>query len=119
MGFSDKPEEIWLKPGWAFRQILEDILALCPEDAEMRKAFEQAELFSDLAVGDLPSELAERIITALGEATTGILAGMVESGITSKLYGDARKQAQYKEALRELLEIIPPRGNAKALERGI
>lgn len=116
VGFSDKPEEIWLKAGWAFRQILEDTLARCSEDIEMREAFEQAEWYNGLAVQDLPGDLAERVISALREVITGILAGTVESGITSKPYGDARTQAQYKEALQELLEIIPARGNAEALE---
>ena len=119
VGFSEKPEEIWLKAGWAFRQILEDTLARCPEDAEMREAFEQAEWYSGLAVQNLPNELAERVISALREAITGILAGTVESGITSKPYGDAQTLAQYKEALRELLEIIPVEGNVIALQQGI
>jgi hypothetical protein len=107
IGFSERPEQIWLKAGWAFRQILEDVSAQYPGDTQMRETFDQAEWNSGLAVNQLSKELAERVVIALKEATTGILAGTIESGIISKPYGDAQCQAQYKEALRELLKIIP------------
>ncbi len=111
--FSDKSDDTWLKAGWPFRQVLDDTLARNTEVAEMSEAFERAEWYSGLAVGSLPSELAERIITALRKAVIGILSGTTESGLLSKSYGDARSQAQYKEALLELLEIIPTSGQVR------
>lgn len=118
LGFSDRPEQIWLKAGWAFRQVLEDTLVRCPDDTEMREAFERAEWFSDLDVQSLPAELAERVVTALRETIVGILSGTIETGLVTKPYGDTTSQTQYKEALRELLEIIPTKFTFEVLEQG-
>jgi hypothetical protein len=97
IGFSERPEQIWLKARWAFRQILEDVSAQYPGDTQMRETFDQAEWNSGLAVNQLSKELAERVVIALREATTGILAGTIESGIISKPYGDAQCKPNIKK----------------------
>jgi len=107
ISFSKKPEEIWGVAGWAFRQILEDVLAHFPQDSEMRASFEFPLESSGLGLYELPPELASRITKAIQHVASGILDGTIRSGIVDKPYGTAETIEQYKSALRRLLKAIP------------
>jgi hypothetical protein len=110
IGFSDKPDEIWCVAGWAFRQVLHDVISQYPEDSEMADEFAVAETYSGLSVDLLKPELAAKVTNAIRQVTTGILCGAIRSGIYDQSYGDARTVEQYREGLRRLLEAIPPEG---------
>jgi hypothetical protein len=107
ISFSDKPEEVWGVAGWAFRQILEDVLARFPNDSEMRASFEFPLESSGLCVELLPPELAGRVTNAIRQVAEGILDGTIRSGIADKPYGAADTVGQYHEGLRTLLKAIP------------
>jgi len=107
IGFSDKPEEIWCVAGWAFRQVLDDVISQYPEDSEMADEFIRSKALSGLNVDSLQPDLATRIINAIKEAVTGILSGEIRSGIHDQPYGDARTVEQYREGLQQLLEAFP------------
>jgi len=106
IGFSDRPEEIWCVAGWAFRQVLHDVISQYPEDSEMAGEFTFAEANSGLSVDLLEPVLASRVTNAIGRVVTGILSGAIRSGIHDQSYGDARTVEQYRQALRQLLEAI-------------
>ena len=106
ISFSDEPEDIWLKAGWVFRQILEDVAAQYPDDPAMPEQFEIAEANSGLLIDDLDPETRARFTIAIRNVATGIVAGTIRSGILDKPYGDERTLRQYKESLSELVEII-------------
>jgi hypothetical protein len=107
IGFSDKPEEIWCVAGWAFRQVLDDIISQHPEDSEMADAFFLSETQSGLHIDLLKPELAARVTNAIKQVATGILSGAIRSGIHDQPYGDTTTVEQYQSALRLLLETIP------------
>lgn len=107
IGFSDKPEEIWCVAGWAFRQVLNDVIAQHPADAEMAEEFFLSETQSGLHIDRLKPELAARITNAISQVATGILSGAIRSGIHDQPYGDARTVEQYRAALQELLDSFP------------
>jgi hypothetical protein len=109
IGFSDKPEEIWCVAGWAFRQVLHDVISQYPEDSEMAYEFTLAEANSGLSVDLLESELKTRVTNAIRQVALGILSGVIQSGIHDQPYGDATTVEQYREGLRQLLEVIPKR----------
>lgn len=101
------PERTWCVAGWAFRQVLDDVIFHYPEDEEMADEFEQSETHSGLILYMLPPELAARIRDAIKQVATGILSGAIRSGLHDQPYGDATTLEQYREGLRELLEAMP------------
>ena len=107
ISFSDKPEEIWCVAGWAFRQVLDDVISQHPEDVEMADEFARSQTYSGLSVYMLEPELAGTVTNAIRRVATGILSGSIRSGIHDQPYGTALTVEQYREVLRELLEAIP------------
>ena len=107
IGFSDKSEGIWCVAGWAFRQVLDDVISQHPEDVEMADEFARSQTYSGLSVDMLEPELAGRVTNAIRRVVTGILSGSIRSGIHDQPYGNALTVEQYRDALRELLEAIP------------
>lgn len=105
---SKEPERCWQAAGWAFRQVLDDVLQMYPVDVDFRNEFEQAKVYDSLSLYALPNDMAKRVICSLREAAEGILAGTMQSGIESQSYGDSNTQAQYKSGLRQLLLVLPP-----------
>ena len=105
ISFSDTAERIWYVAGWAFRQILEDVLAQNPNDREMAEQFERAISISGLILYVLERTLADRITASIRDVATGILSGRIQSKIVEQPYGDDETVRQYHEALKELLDI--------------
>lgn len=103
ISISRQPERYWQAAGWAFRQVLDDVLHLCPADTDFQSEIEQAKIYDSLSIYAMPKEMAERIIGRLREVAEGILAGTMHSGITSQPFGNSETQAQYKSGLQQLL----------------
>lgn len=106
IGFSDRPEEIWCVAGWAFRQVLDDVISQYPEDSEMADEFALSKTQSGLSIDLLEPELAARITNAIRQVATGVLSGAIRSGIVDQSYGDAKTVEQYREGLQQLLEVM-------------
>ena len=107
ISFSDQPEEIWCVAGWAFRQVLDDVISHYPDDKEMAEQFFLSKTQSGLSVGLLCPELAARVTNAIWQVATGVLSGKIRSGIHDQPYGDAATVEQYREGLHQLLETFP------------
>ena len=107
IGFSDRPEEIWHIAGWAFRQVLDDVISQYPGDSEMADEFAHSKTYSGLSVDLLEPDLAARVTNAIRHVATGILSGAIKSGIHDQPYGNATTVEQYREGLQQLLEAIP------------
>jgi hypothetical protein len=107
IGFSDRSEEIWLKAGWVFRQVLDDVVSQYPEDSAMADKFVEAKAVSGLHIDRLETEFATKVTNAIWQVATGILSGTIRSGIHDQPYGDSRTIEQYRKSLQELLETFP------------
>jgi hypothetical protein len=110
LAFSEKPEHSVAYAGWVLRQIMDDTAAEYPEDSEMAEEFEAAKAIDGLIIYLLPPKLAARVTAAIREVATGILSGAIQSGVAERHRGDERTVAQYRKALQELLEAMPPPG---------
>jgi hypothetical protein len=108
IAFSKDAEKSWVVAGWAFRQLLDDVIAQNPGDSEMAEKFAQSKTHSGLMVYLLGPEFAARVTSAIKHIVTGILSGTIRSGIYDQPYGDTRTVEQYRAALQELLKAIPP-----------
>jgi hypothetical protein len=108
IAFSTKPEACWTVAGWAIRQILDDVTSQYPQDSEMAEEFEAAKAIDGLMVYLLHPDLAARVTNAIRGVATGVVSGTIRSGIHDQYYGDARTVEQYRDALQELLDAIPP-----------
>ena len=107
ISFSDRPKEIWLGAGWAFRQIRDDVLSQFPNDHKIAEQFELAELHAGLPVYDLEPELAAKITNAIRQVATDILAGNIQSGILDGREGDPNVlDKEYRKGLQSLLDVI-------------
>jgi hypothetical protein len=112
IAFSKDPEKGWVVAGWVMRQVLDDVISQHPDDSEMAAEFALAKLTSGILVHSLDPEFAARVTNAIRQTVTGILSGTIRSGIHDQPYGDAMTAEQYREALQELLKIIPsPEGH--------
>lgn len=107
IGFSDRPEQIWCVAGWAFRQVLDDVISQYPEDSKMADAFARSKTQSGLHIDSLEPEFAAKVTNAIRQVATGILSGAIRSGIVDQSYSDAKTVEQYQEGLQQLLEAIP------------
>ena len=114
ISFSDKTDETWSVAGWAFRQILDDVISQNQGDEEMASEFEQAKRISGLPVDLLERSLADRITNSIRNVATAILAGSIRSGIVQQPYGDGTTVKQYVDSLKELLLIISTAGSGDA-----
>lgn len=103
----NEPERIWSVAGWAFRQVLDDVISHYPGDTEMVDEFDQSKDYSGLILYRLPPEFAARITNAIRDVVAGILSGAIRSGIHDQPYGDTTTVEQYQRALQLLLETIP------------
>jgi hypothetical protein len=106
IGFSNNPDEIWYRPGWAFRQVLDDVMSQYPEDSEMADEFDLAKIYKALNIDLMEPEFAARVTIAIRQVVTGILSGAIRSGIYDQPYGDEVTVEQYLRGLQELLEIL-------------
>jgi hypothetical protein len=107
IAFSDKPEEIWCVAGWAFRQVLDDVISQHPEDLKMAETFAYSKSQSGLHIDSLEPEFAVRITNAITQVATGIVSGVIRSGIKDQPFGDVETIEQYRQGLQQLLKAIP------------
>jgi len=112
ISFSDQPQEIWCVAGWAFRQLLDDVLFQYPDDQEMAAKFEESKAHGGLVLYLLKPEIAEKLATAIRKVAEGILSGTISSGLINQTYGDAVTIEQYRSALKALLEALSLRGRS-------
>ena len=106
ISFSDSAENTWLVAGWAFRQVLADVSRQYGNDNELVEKLELAELHGGLMLQRLEPSLAARIEAGITNVVTGILGGVIPSGITEQPYGDQRTVQQYMESLEDLMRIL-------------
>lgn len=111
ISFSDRPEDIWCVAGWAFRQILDDVIFQKKDDKEMTGEFEHAKRISGLHLYLVERELADRITKSIKDVANAILSKTIQSGIVEQPYGDAATVQQYLGSLEDLLRIISNRGS--------
>lgn len=110
INFSKEPVRYWQVAGWAFRQVLDDVAQLEPDDTELQKTFEVAKLYDALSVYSLSDEMADRVIGGLRRVAEGVLSGSVESGISAQPYGNPETLIDYRSGLRDLLSVLPNPG---------
>lgn len=108
ISFGASPRQIWIVANWAFRQLLEDIKSSHPEDTEMIRECDASEAISGLLIYELERKLQIRMTQAIKQVASDVISGIIQSGLQNKPYGDVRAATQYREALAELLEIVPP-----------
>jgi hypothetical protein len=109
----DNPNESWCVAGWAFRQVLDDVISQYPEDQEMTEEFNQSKTHSGLIIYLLEPEFAARVTRTIWQVATDILSGAMRSGIHDQPYGDVMTVEQYRESLRQLREAFPDSWNAE------
>lgn len=107
ISFSDQPREIWCVAGWAFRQLLDDVISQHPDDEEMAAKLEASKTYGGLVLYLLKPEMAEKIATSIRKVAEGILSGLI-----NQTYGDTVTIGQYRSPLKELLDALPMRTRA-------
>ena len=112
ISFSDSPEGTWSVAGWAFNQILDDLIKERSNDAEMVDKLEQAKLYSGLILYTLEPSFADRITRAISNVANGILSGTIRSGIVDQPYGNETTVRQYLESLEKLIDYVELTGKS-------
>jgi len=93
----------WVVAGWAFRQLLADVLTLHPNDTGLASVCEQAEAVGYLRLGCLDKPAATKLTSEIKETAAGVLAGRVRSGIMDR-FNDEQMTKEYLKGLRMLLD---------------
>jgi hypothetical protein len=95
----------WYKANWVFRQLAGDLVAHCPDDADLKITLERAEALGLLKFDYLGNDLAARLKTAMLEVATATQAGTI-LGWKGSRPNDKQGHDDYLEALKELAEMI-------------
>jgi hypothetical protein len=106
----NRPEQTWLASGWAYRQVLDDILNQHPGDSEMVAKLTLSKDYPGLTLRTLNPKLAARIKTAIEQIASGIPTGTMRSGILDMPFGDKSSVEGCHEALQQLLKYIAAAG---------
>ena len=104
ISLSKQPAGIWIVAGWAFRQILNDIIANYPYDPELGAECREAEALGFLHVDFLEGQIAERMREAVCSVNNGILTGRIRSRITDA-FNDQETIKEYLVGLRSLAAV--------------
>jgi hypothetical protein len=101
----------WVVAGWAFRQVLADVIMLHPEDREMAAIFDRAEAVGYLRIGCLDKPLARRLTAAIRGTASRIMASEIRSGI--ERFQDEQATQEYLKGLRMLLDTVRVGGTVR------
>ncbi len=107
IAFSSDHEHSWVVAGWAFRQVLDDVMSQHRNDRAMAEAFIEAGAIGGLMIHMLEPGLAKRATCAIKQVASEILSGSTETLLASQPYGDAPTIEQYRRSLKDLLRVIP------------
>ena len=100
----------WSKANWVFRQVLQDIFALYPNDHELEFQLKRGEALGLLSLEKEEAETAAesevyvRVLATLKKVAEGTLAGDI-GGWAKTHPNDKDGQRQYREAMSELLQL--------------
>jgi hypothetical protein len=73
IAFSDKPGHSWVVAGWAYRQVLEDVMSHYPEEDDIVHVLAEKKAGDGLLAGFLEPPLTVRITSAIRRVAEGIL----------------------------------------------
>jgi hypothetical protein len=105
IGFSD--ERAWVKARWAVSRVLEDMLVLCPEDAQLTAVLHAAlESTGGICVDLLEKAIADRFVEVLKDVISATLDESRPNRLRWTTGLDENSQSQYKEAIKELGEML-------------
>jgi hypothetical protein len=96
----------WVVSSWAFRQLLEDVLAQYPEDPELTSEFKIASRVKCLYIDSFHPELTIRVTQAIRETASAISSGRIQTGLARKPYGTAEIVAEYRQAVERLVALV-------------
>lgn len=97
------PDAAWVVAGWAFRQVLADVMMQHPDDAAMATIFHRAQDVGFLRLESLDRRLSVRLAAAIEDTVAGILAVKIRSGIEDRFHDDNTTK-EYHKGLRMLLD---------------
>lgn len=95
----------WIVARWAFRQFLEDIIAVYPEDSEMKDEINKALAFDGLHLDLMDILLVRKFIKAIKNVATKILQGSYDVRLRKNSIDDEGLR-MYTNSMNELLEYI-------------
>jgi hypothetical protein len=99
-------QRAWVKDRWAVSRVLYDMLLVCPDD--LKAVLEQSLVLDGVAFDLLEESAASRLMGVLRDVVARTLNESKGSVLTWKLGLNEHAQSQYKEAIRELKEMMGP-----------
>jgi hypothetical protein len=104
IAFSD--DRAWVKAAWAVRKVLADMLILSPDEPRIREVLDTAIALNGLNYDLVEEPTATRLKKTLEEVILATLQESESLGLKWKEGLDENLQAQYKEALQELADLM-------------
>lgn len=105
IGWLDKPDT-WVVSSWTFRQFLEDVLSLYPDDPELTFELTAASRAKQLVIDDCDPELVPRMTDAIRRTASAICSGEFQTSLTRKPYGTDSLVGEYRNALEKLVAVV-------------
>ena len=105
IGFS--VDRAWVKAGWAIRKVLADMLIVSPNEPRIREVLDTAIALNGLNFNFVEEPTATHLKKILESVIAATLQDSASLGLKWKEGLDDIRQAQYKEALQELSQMIP------------
>jgi hypothetical protein len=99
-------ERAWVKAAWAVERVLADMLIASPNEPVIRHALERAVAVNSLSFDFIEEPTSSRLKKVLEEVIAATLQDSESIGLKWKEGLDDYRQAQYKEALKELDDLL-------------
>jgi len=118
ISFGDEADRVWIVAGWAFRQVLQDLIPYAEGERPFLDALTDAENIGFLDVPTLAGNgLSAKVTKAIETMCREVLDGSYRSGIEAAFL-DSETQDAYREGIRMLLSAVAtPRGPGPASGR--
>jgi hypothetical protein len=102
-------ERWWIKANWVVRLVLADMLLAAPDDEHIRSVVNQAIGVNHLGLELIEEPTATQLKILLDQVIAATLQESEGLGLKWKEGLDENHQAQYKEALQELADLMKGR----------
>ncbi len=106
IGWANKKDDAWVVSSWTFRQLLEDVLSLYPDDPELTSELNAASRVKHLFLDNFHPDMTEKVTDAIRETAAGICSGRLQSRLAAKPYGTPDMVAEYRLALEKLVAMV-------------
>lgn len=95
----------WFKANWIFKQLAEDVIAIFPNDRNLRSVMERAQAVGGVFFDSMEADVAAATVKAIKKVAEDTVQGRIQ-GWSATRPEDKDGQRMYFDSINELLRIL-------------